>query len=317
MALRYCTNCGRASGGERCAFCGKPFVQGGGTGAYWTARDLAVALLTILGALILLFAPMISVYPLSVNLHMMAFSSAVSGSMFSMIAQLSAEGGAALVLLKVIGGLFYATIIVAIVSLFRKIDRAAMIVRWIAMVVGAVIFALLLYARGQISSSLLAMAAGAVRLTSGLGVAMLVGAITLERSRGALPRVLYHLANGQPAYRQNNGGQRLAPSSGSITCTRGAFAGARFDLAGSSAVVIGRSPRESQIVLPQGEAQVSRKHALVSYSSSDNCYYVTDYSRNGTYLSGGVRAPSGQPCRVTHGTSVYLDKHGRNAFLLE
>lgn len=317
MALRYCTNCGRASGGERCAFCGKPFVPGGGSGAYWTARDLAVALLTIAGALVLLFAPMISVYPLSVSLHTMAFSSIVSGSMFTMIAQLSAEGGAFLILLKIIGGLFYATIGVAIASLFRKIDKAAAIFRWIAMVIGAVIFALLLYARGQIASSMLALASGAVRLTPGLGVAALVGALVLERSRGALPRVLYHLANGQPANRQKYAEQRLAPSSGSLVCTRGAFAGARFDLAGSSAVVIGRSPRESQIVLPQAEAQISRKHALVSYSSMDNCYYITDYSRNGTYLSGGVRAPAGQPCRVTRGTSLYLDKHGRNAFLLE
>lgn len=314
MALRYCTKCGRGGSGDRCAFCGTPLLPSGG--AYWTGRDLLVALLTAYGALTLLFGALVTV-PLSgsVSFHTLAFGSAVSGDMFALLASYSAETGAMLLLYKIVGCLLYATIAASVAGLFRKIDSITSVLRWISMLVGAVLFTGVLYARNQLSQSLYAAFTGMVRLTPGVGFAALVAAIALERARGALPRVVYHLANGQPAHAPR---PAAVPSMrGSLVCTRGAFAGARFDLSGSPAVAIGRSARDSQIVLPQGETLISRRHVLVQFNPSENCYYITDYSRNGTFFSGGTRAPAGQPCRVSRGTPIYLDKHGRNAFLLE
>jgi len=88
-------------------------------------------------------------------------------------------------------------------------------------------------------------------------------------------------------------------------------------MSGMPAIAIGRSPKESQIVFPSGETQISRKHVHIQFSDGENCYYITDLSRNGTYISGGLRAPVNQPYRVERGSSLYLDKRGRNKFILQ
>lgn len=114
-------------------------------------------------------------------------------------------------------------------------------------------------------------------------------------------------------------GVARAPSygHGSLSGTRGSFAGAHFDMTGVSELTIGRSPQECQIVLPSDQTQVSHVHVRVRFDQNENCYYVTDFSRYGTYTSRGEQFPNGQPQRAARGTILYLDKHGHNAFLLE
>ena len=104
---------------------------------------------------------------------------------------------------------------------------------------------------------------------------------------------------------------------GSLVGTKGCFASAHFDMTGVSELTIGRSPRECQIVFPSDQTQVSHVHVRIRFAQNENCYYVTDFSRYGTYTSRGERFPSGQPQRAARGTILYLDKHGHNAFLLE
>ncbi len=104
---------------------------------------------------------------------------------------------------------------------------------------------------------------------------------------------------------------------GALMGTNGYFSGARFDMSGISELIIGRSPNECQIIFPSDQPSVSRVHVKIYFSQKENCYYVMDYSRNGTYKSNGERFPNGQSQRVSRGTVIYLDNHGHNAFLLE
>ncbi len=274
---------------------------------------MLVAALTAFGALFLLFCPLTGFGGISFN--QLAFGGLVSGQMFSMIAQLSSDAGLFLIVLKVIAATLYASVVITIINLFRKIDQAASVFRWISLGIGTILFAVLLYVRIQLSQSLFGMFAGAVSLWVGLGAAVLVAAVILNNRQGVLPRVMYQIPGGSG---RSNVQPPVSPrTSGSIVGTHGAFAGARFDLSGSPAVVMGRSPRESQIVFPSAEAAVSRKHVLVQFKENENGYTLTDYSRNGTYVTGGERLPFGQPYRVSRGAKLYLDKRGKNAFLLE
>ena len=51
---------------------------------------------------------------------------------------------------------------------------------------------------------------------------------------------------------------------------------------------------------------ISRKHCTVSYSSDRNCFFVTDYSSNGTYLSDGTRLQPGTLYALEPGSVVLL-----------
>lgn len=311
--MQYCSYCGRSSEGDACAFCRKPFRQSSG-GTYRTQRDLLVGALTAFGALFVLFCPFFSYG--GINLNNVAFSGLVSGQMFSYIAQYSAETGFYLILLKSCAIALYLTAVISIVNLFQRIDKIASIFRWISLIISVLIFGVLVIARIQLSQSLFGGFAGVISLLMGFGVAVLVTAVVINEKKHILPRVMYRISGGQ-------GAGQLPPTndnhfkSGSLLCTNGVFAGASFDMSGAPMIAIGRSPRESQIVFPSAESQVSRKHVQVQFVPSENCYYVTDFSRNGTYVSGGTRVPVNQPYRVARGTSLYLDKRGRNKFILQ
>lgn len=311
--MQYCSYCGRSSEGDVCAFCKTPFRHLS-VGAYRTQRDLFVASLTVLGVLFLLFCPLVSYG--GINLNNLAFNALVNGQMFAYIAQYSAETGFALVILKGIVIVLYVTIIIAIVNLLRAIDRVASIFRAIALGIGAVAFLILVVARIELSQSLFGGFAGLISLAIGFGVAMLIAAVVINGQKHVMSRVIYRVSGGSTSVIVPPR-HELPMRSGSLLCTQGVFAGASFDMSGSPTIAIGRSPKESQIVFPSGEAQISRKHVQIQFSAGENCYYITDLSRNGTFVSGGVRTPVNQPYRVERGSSLYLDKRGRNKFILQ
>ena len=51
---------------------------------------------------------------------------------------------------------------------------------------------------------------------------------------------------------------------------------------------------------------ISRKHCTVTYSSQSNCFLLTDYSSNGTYLSDGTRMQPGAVYALDAGSVVLL-----------
>lgn len=314
--MRYCPACGKANDGDVCVFCGRP-LRGGFRSTVWTAREFCVNMLTLIGAAILLFTPLISM-PLvgSYSYHDIAFNPALSGSALSMAMDYSSEAAFTLIALKAIGLTFYAAILLSLVALLQKIDKLTQVFRYLSLSFGGILLLALLYLKSQTSQSLLTDSLVNIRFGVFLGIACLIAAIVLSYKRDVLTRELYRLRSG------SQGGAVMADPplekrAGALVCTRGEFSGARFDLSRSPTITIGRDARSCQIVFPKDMQRISRKHSLVRFSSSENCYYVTDVSQNGTYLAGGVRLPAGQPCKLARGTTITFDSSGANAFYLE
>ncbi len=313
--MRYCPACGKANDGAVCVFCGRP-LRGGLRSSVWTAREFCVIALTFIGAAILLFTPLIS-SPLvgSFSYHDIAFNPALSGDAISMAMDYSSEAAFTLIALKAVGLTFYATILLSLVALFKKIDKLTQVFRFISLGLGAILMVALLYIKAEASQSLLTDSLVNVRFGVFLGVACLIAAVVLSYRRDVLTRELYRMPTG--SHDTIMGDPPLEKKVGALVCTRGTFSGARFDLSKSPTVAIGRDARSCQIVFPKDMPRISRKHSLVRFSSSENCYYVTDMSRNGTYLAGGTRLPAGQPCKLARGTTITFDSSGANAFYLE
>ena len=86
---------------------------------------------------------------------------------------------------------------------------------------------------------------------------------------------------------------------------KGEYAGA--EAAVGNGIVIGRDPAACQLVL--NKDKVSRRHCKIAYNPANNTYVVTDYSSNGTYISGKAMQKN-QPTEIPAGTMIQLGKDG-------
>jgi hypothetical protein len=85
----------------------------------------------------------------------------------------------------------------------------------------------------------------------------------------------------------------------------GYFAGQTFELVNGS-LVIGRDPRVAQVVFPQGNEEISRKHCTVNYDQSSSRFSLEDSSSNGTFLASDQKLESGKPYYLNPGDRFYL-----------
>ncbi len=69
------------------------------------------------------------------------------------------------------------------------------------------------------------------------------------------------------------------------------YDGSRYIISDIREIVIGRNPGTSHIVI--NDEKISRRHCVVEVNSAKREFYITDWSENGTYLSNGLRIPSG------------------------
>ena len=91
-----------------------------------------------------------------------------------------------------------------------------------------------------------------------------------------------------------------------INCLYGEYKGAFFAMSDGEEMVIGKTTDICNILIH--EEKISRKHCLVTYKKDMNVYYITDYSKNGTYLADGKRFPSGMTVVCEPSTIIYLGK---------
>ena len=77
-----------------------------------------------------------------------------------------------------------------------------------------------------------------------------------------------------------------------ILCFCGMLEGARIPVRDGDEILVGR------------DAQVS--HCRIRYDGSQEAYFVTDYSMNGTFLSEGDRLPTNQEIRLSRGSVIFL-----------
>lgn len=102
---------------------------------------------------------------------------------------------------------------------------------------------------------------------------------------------------------------------GIFTGLKGGLAGLCYALEDGVEYSIGRDGAICGIVIDNGNASISRLHCTIQYVASQNGYYVTDQSSNGTFAD-GVRLPKGQAQLVWHGTVITLGNQ-EEGFCLE
>ena len=85
----------------------------------------------------------------------------------------------------------------------------------------------------------------------------------------------------------------------------GMYAGSVFKLKPDQTVVLGRDPKQAQIIFSQGADKISRRHCSVMFSSRLGQYQVVDHSSNGTFVSGS-RLQLNVPVTLPRGTQLAL-----------
>lgn len=101
---------------------------------------------------------------------------------------------------------------------------------------------------------------------------------------------------------------------GRLRCLKGVYAGAVIDMEDGESIIIGRSPYEANLVLDS--EQVSRKHCGIRYDVQEGCYFVTDFSANGTFLGDGTRLVGSEDTRLARGSIIFVADIN-NMFILE
>ncbi len=119
----------------------------------------------------------------------------------------------------------------------------------------------------------------------GLGAALLIGAFATVLVR-------------------RNKNTALVPAA-SVKAVSGHFAGQTIKLK-KGQLVIGRDAAEAQLIYPESNQQISRKHCIIKYNRAEKNYTIIDTSTNGTFLSNGERLTAGKPYIINPGERFYL-----------
>lgn len=85
----------------------------------------------------------------------------------------------------------------------------------------------------------------------------------------------------------------------------GLFANQSLDL-GQWRVSIGRDPRLVQLVYPQNNEEISRRHCTVYYDEKIGRFCLEDSSTNGTFLGSNERLKGGRTYYLSSGERFYL-----------
>lgn len=85
----------------------------------------------------------------------------------------------------------------------------------------------------------------------------------------------------------------------------GQFAGQTVDFVGGQ-LVIGRDPRLAQLLYPQSNDNVSRKHLTIRFDDKTQKFILEDSSSNGTFLSSNEKLEPGKPYYLNPGDRFYI-----------
>lgn len=100
---------------------------------------------------------------------------------------------------------------------------------------------------------------------------------------------------------------------GLVVGVRGSRQNASFRLYHEEEAVLGRDSKQCQIVISDGA--ISRKHCGIKFNVEQQCYYVCDYSKNGTFVGGIGRMKPDTWVRVEKDSMIQLVNE-KNMFIL-
>ena len=87
----------------------------------------------------------------------------------------------------------------------------------------------------------------------------------------------------------------------------GYFAGKTIEFV-EGQIIIGRDPRLAQLIYPQNNTDISRKHCTIRFDEKTYKFIVEDHSSNGTFLSSNQRLEAGKQYYISAGDRFYLAK---------
>ncbi len=87
----------------------------------------------------------------------------------------------------------------------------------------------------------------------------------------------------------------------------GSFAGKTTEFF-EGQIVIGRDPRLAQLIYPQNNTDISRKHCTIRFDEKTYKFILEDHSSNGTFLSSNQRLEAGKQYYINAGDRFYLAK---------
>lgn len=91
---------------------------------------------------------------------------------------------------------------------------------------------------------------------------------------------------------------------GLVMGIRGMQKNEMFRLYQGEEIIIGRDRMQSQIVVKN--STISRKHCGIRFDEKEQCYYVCDYSSNGTFIGNWTKLAKGEWVKVGRETLVQL-----------
>jgi len=95
----------------------------------------------------------------------------------------------------------------------------------------------------------------------------------------------------------------------------GAYAGQKMDFINNQ-ITIGRDPDQAQVLYPQDEGEISRRHCTVYYDQNTGQISLEDTSFNGTFLADGQKIGEGQKHNLQPGKTFSLTESG-DSFTVE
>lgn len=93
---------------------------------------------------------------------------------------------------------------------------------------------------------------------------------------------------------------------GKIICTAGKYKGAQFPIVDGETIIIGRDPKQCNIIVDKDCVYVGRKHCSITYYADNNKYQVCVFSQNGVVLSDGKRIAKGERITLPVGSTIAL-----------
>lgn len=109
----------------------------------------------------------------------------------------------------------------------------------------------------------------------------------------------------------------FAFTNGEVLCITGEYQNCVFPINDGEELIIGKDPSVANVVIDSNRyPTVSRKHVGIRYDSNSQLYIVTDYSSNGTFVSGqGQRLERNGNTYLKKGTIINICE-GENSFRL-
>ncbi|MBQ6877344.1 MAG: DUF4234 domain-containing protein [Oscillospiraceae bacterium] len=110
----------------------------------------------------------------------------------------------------------------------------------------------------------------------------------------------------RPVSRNNNFETKAGVKIAVISGSSGIYKGQSFEIEDGSEIVFGRDSSVCNIIFPNSEVSVSRKHCSIKYIGISDTFLVTNYSKNGVMYDGNHRIEAGSSAMLHRGTVISL-----------